>query len=169
MQLPWSRRLLLVLSLLFFSSCASQTSYKFLEKETVLGEEGTTAEEPAQTAEASVSGDKDSETFKEDGQSSSVKPTDPSSSPKMLTQVYDQQTSPKFKVTPHPLSPKSSVMSNQKLVDSALEFCQTSNDYWEQGDLDNAIDALDKAYSLILAGKFFDLSTLSTDSTLNLC
>jgi membrane-bound lytic murein transglycosylase D len=41
-------------------------------------------------------------------------------------------------------------MSNQELVDSALEFCQTSNDYWEKGDLENAIDALDKAYSLIL-------------------
>jgi membrane-bound lytic murein transglycosylase D len=41
-------------------------------------------------------------------------------------------------------------MSNQELVDSALEFCQTSSDYWEQGDLENAIDALDKAYSLIL-------------------
>ncbi|MGD8982594.1 MAG: LysM peptidoglycan-binding domain-containing protein [Desulfobacteraceae bacterium] len=150
MQLPWSRHLLLVLSLLFFSSCASQTSYKFLEKETILGEEGGSAEEPTQAAEASVSEDNDSETVKEDSQSSSVKPTDPSGSPKMLTQTYAQQASPKFKVTPHPLSPKSLVMTNQELVDSALEFCETSNDYWEQGDLDNAIDALDKAYSLIL-------------------
>ncbi len=41
-------------------------------------------------------------------------------------------------------------MSNQELLDSALDFCQVSNDFWEQGDLDNALDALDKAYSLIL-------------------
>jgi membrane-bound lytic murein transglycosylase D len=41
-------------------------------------------------------------------------------------------------------------MTNQELLDSALEFCQTSNDFWERGDLDSAIDALDKAYSLIL-------------------
>ena len=40
--------------------------------------------------------------------------------------------------------------SDQELIDSALEFCQASNDFWEQGDLDNAIDALDQAYSLIL-------------------
>ncbi len=40
--------------------------------------------------------------------------------------------------------------SFQDNLDTALEFCQASNDYWEQGDLENAIDALDQAYSLIL-------------------
>ena len=39
---------------------------------------------------------------------------------------------------------------DQKTLDSALEFCQASYDFWVQGDLDNAIDALDQAYSLIL-------------------
>ncbi|MEJ2723313.1 MAG: LysM peptidoglycan-binding domain-containing protein [Deltaproteobacteria bacterium] len=41
-------------------------------------------------------------------------------------------------------------MTNQELLDSALEYCQASNDFWERGDLENALDALDKAYSLIL-------------------
>ena len=45
---------------------------------------------------------------------------------------------------------ESETLSNQELLDSALDFCQASNDYWERGDLDNALDALDKAYSLIL-------------------
>ncbi len=40
--------------------------------------------------------------------------------------------------------------TNQELIDSALDYCQASNEFWEQGDLDNAIDALDKAYSIIL-------------------
>jgi membrane-bound lytic murein transglycosylase D len=40
--------------------------------------------------------------------------------------------------------------TNQELIDSALDYCQTANEFWEQGDLDNAIDALDKAYSLTL-------------------
>ena len=39
---------------------------------------------------------------------------------------------------------------HQEVLDSALEFCQASNDYWESGDLENAIDALDQAYALIL-------------------
>lgn len=46
--------------------------------------------------------------------------------------------------------------TNQELIDSALEFCQASNDYWERGDLDNAVAALDKAYSLILRVKVDD-------------
>jgi len=40
--------------------------------------------------------------------------------------------------------------SDQQLLDGALEFCQASNDFWKRGDLDNALDALDQAYSLIL-------------------
>jgi membrane-bound lytic murein transglycosylase D len=40
--------------------------------------------------------------------------------------------------------------SAQELLDSAMEFCNASNDFWERGDLDNAVGALDEAYSLIL-------------------
>ncbi len=43
-----------------------------------------------------------------------------------------------------------STLTNQERLDSAMEFYQASNDFWDQGDLDNAIGALDKAYSLIL-------------------
>lgn len=38
----------------------------------------------------------------------------------------------------------------QKTLDSALEYCQTSGELWERGDLEGAVDALDTAYSLIL-------------------
>jgi membrane-bound lytic murein transglycosylase D len=51
--------------------------------------------------------------------------------------------------TPAPFS-ENLKNSDQEKLDSALEFCQASNDFWERGDLDNAIDALDQAYSLIL-------------------
>ncbi|MBN2059505.1 MAG: LysM peptidoglycan-binding domain-containing protein [Deltaproteobacteria bacterium] len=40
--------------------------------------------------------------------------------------------------------------TEQELLDSALGYCQASNDFWEQGDLDNSLLALDKAYSLLL-------------------
>ena len=56
--------------------------------------------------------------------------------------------------SPEPCPPVKPVVktkpSDQELLDSALEFCQTASDYWEHGDLDNALDALDQAYSLIL-------------------
>jgi len=45
---------------------------------------------------------------------------------------------------------KKTTKSAQDLLDSALAFCNASNDFWERGDLDNAVDALDEAYSLIL-------------------
>jgi len=51
--------------------------------------------------------------------------------------------------TPFTSLPKAK-KSAQELLDSALEFCNASNDFWERGDLDNAVDALDEAYSLIL-------------------
>ncbi len=44
-------------------------------------------------------------------------------------------------------------LTNQELLDSAMEFYQASSDFWEQGDLENATGALDKAYSLILQVK----------------
>ncbi len=49
-------------------------------------------------------------------------------------------------------------MSPQETLDLALEFCQTSNDYWQRGDLENALDALDQAYSLILSVNSRDAS-----------
>lgn len=39
---------------------------------------------------------------------------------------------------------------DQAIFDSALEFCQTSTDLWDKGDLDGAVSALDQAYALIL-------------------
>ena len=39
----------------------------------------------------------------------------------------------------------------QQVLDEALEFCQTSQDFWGQGDFENAVDSLDQAYNLILS------------------
>lgn len=35
-------------------------------------------------------------------------------------------------------------------LDDALDYCQTSQDYWQKGELENALEALDQAYALIL-------------------
>ncbi|MDZ7695965.1 MAG: LysM peptidoglycan-binding domain-containing protein [Deltaproteobacteria bacterium] len=49
-----------------------------------------------------------------------------------------------------PLETSTAEKTDQELLDSALEFCNASTDFWNQGDLENAMDALDQAYSLIL-------------------
>ncbi len=38
----------------------------------------------------------------------------------------------------------------ENTLDEALDFCQASQEFWQAGELDNALEALDKAYSLIL-------------------
>ena len=38
----------------------------------------------------------------------------------------------------------------QSIFDEALDFCEASQDFWQKGELENALEALDHAYSLIL-------------------
>jgi len=38
----------------------------------------------------------------------------------------------------------------QPVLDEALDFCQVAQDFWQKGELENALEALDQAYSLIL-------------------
>lgn len=51
---------------------------------------------------------------------------------------------------PEQIKNPSSAKKAQILLDSAIEFYQTAIEFWQQGDIDGALDALDKAYSLIL-------------------
>jgi len=39
---------------------------------------------------------------------------------------------------------------DQPALDEALELCQISQEYWQNGELENAVEALDQAYDLIL-------------------
>jgi hypothetical protein len=45
---------------------------------------------------------------------------------------------------PLPPAPQTQKKSDQEMLDSALEFCQTANYFWERGELDNALNALDQ-------------------------
>jgi membrane-bound lytic murein transglycosylase D len=48
---------------------------------------------------------------------------------------------------PSPTSQKKRVRAS---LDEALEYCQVSQEFWQKGELENALEALDHAYSLIL-------------------
>lgn len=65
------------------------------------------------------------------------------------TQIPAEENSLSLKNGPEN-SNTTSYSTAQELIDAALEYCQASNDFWQKGELDNAIDALDKAYSLVL-------------------
>ncbi|MFZ0243684.1 MAG: LysM peptidoglycan-binding domain-containing protein [Desulfobacterales bacterium] len=38
----------------------------------------------------------------------------------------------------------------QKILDEALSYCEVSQQFWQKGELDNALEALDQAYAMIL-------------------
>ena len=38
----------------------------------------------------------------------------------------------------------------RSVLDEALDFCEVSQDFWQKGELENALEALDQAYALIL-------------------
>jgi membrane-bound lytic murein transglycosylase D len=46
-------------------------------------------------------------------------------------------------------------------MDEALDYCQMSQELWQKGELDNAIEALDQAYSIILSVDTGDNSALA--------
>ncbi|MBI5674442.1 MAG: LysM peptidoglycan-binding domain-containing protein [Nitrospirae bacterium] len=44
----------------------------------------------------------------------------------------------------------------QNMLDTALDLCDASQEYWSKGELEEAIDALDEAYSLVLKAETDD-------------
>jgi membrane-bound lytic murein transglycosylase D len=119
-------RLSLILILLFFSSCVNLDQQRIPEKEGPAKKE--VAEEKKTPAEPAA-------------------PARPVTGEKVPDEEQDVPVSGEKDRGPDSEKRK---QNNQELLDSALDFCQASNDFWESGDLDNALDALDKAYSLIL-------------------
>jgi len=49
---------------------------------------------------------------------------------------------------------------NQTFLDEALDLCQVSQDFWQNGELENALQALDQAYALILRADTSDHTKL---------
>lgn len=50
---------------------------------------------------------------------------------------------------------------NGTFLDDALELCETAQEYWEKGELENALDALDQAYDLIIKVDTYDKPILT--------
>jgi membrane-bound lytic murein transglycosylase D len=47
-------------------------------------------------------------------------------------------------------TPEKGTKNAQQILDEALEFCETSQEFWGRGDFENGMAALDQAYSLLL-------------------
>ncbi|MGD9173340.1 MAG: LysM peptidoglycan-binding domain-containing protein [Desulfobacterales bacterium] len=49
---------------------------------------------------------------------------------------------------------------SESVLDEALDLCQVSQEFWQNGELENALDALDQAYALILTADTTDHAKL---------
>ncbi|MEE8398488.1 MAG: LysM peptidoglycan-binding domain-containing protein [Desulfobacterales bacterium] len=52
--------------------------------------------------------------------------------------------------------PGASIRNVQATIDEALDYCQVSQGFWQKGELENALDALDQAYALLLTVDIYD-------------
>jgi len=68
-------------------------------------------------------------------------PQGPQSAPKKETFVHGRMTNGALKASSN---------ASGETLDDALAFCELAQEYWENGELEDALDALDQAYSLIL-------------------
>jgi peptidoglycan lytic transglycosylase D len=64
--------------------------------------------------------------------------------------VSDSENAPDEEGDLDAKGPADSDKNGQSHLDEALDFCEVAQSFWQKGELENALDALDKAYSLIL-------------------
>lgn len=90
--------------------------------------------------------------------------TDPQSRPEKVDQIQDNSNSAasaakskadkpandENQVNTESVKELKPEKNEQLIIDEALDFCRVAQAFWQKGELENALEALDKAYSLIL-------------------
>ena len=112
----------LILLLLFLSACSHLTP------DFAKSSESSLENEPSASIEPSLA---------EDGSTDSITGTDP---------IGEDDKSENELEADSPATRKI-----QTDLDEALELCELSQNYWQAGELENALEALDRAYALILS------------------
>lgn len=73
----------------------------------------------------------------------------PSSSTAIITPPFSNDGDPALDETQGTDS-AAGTKEGQTLLDEALDYCELAQSFWQKGELDNALEALDNAYSLIV-------------------
>lgn len=79
-----------------------------------------------------------------------LKTTGPAISPPARKISYTRPENPIETPSEKASPPEMSDQETEPVLDEALDFCEVSQDFWQKGELEKALDALDQAYSLIL-------------------
>jgi membrane-bound lytic murein transglycosylase D len=115
------RYCVLPIFVLFLAACTHHSPDVMNSRESNLQEESSSLNEPIPAGDGQI--DRGSAVNTE-GQGDNAAEADSTSTPKVQVQTD---------------------------LDEALELCELSQDYWQQGELENAVEALDRAYALILS------------------
>jgi len=151
MRFTRCRRVLLILCVLSCASCGSTIPSTINEKASPQEKKTIDADNPPQEKEASRPEIDSTDRFYQNKRAISSEPA--LARPEETMPLQQGDSLPVCEESDAAQPRDTSEPTNQELLDSALDYCQASNDFWERGDLDNALDALDKAYSLILKVK----------------
>ena len=84
------------------------------------------------------------------------KPVEPQVAVVAAPQPQPTRPQPTKPPVTQPEKPRKETRDTQKIFDQALELCESSQKFWAEGDIDNAISALDQAYDLILQADTHD-------------
>jgi len=76
--------------------------------------------------------------------------------PQVVSVTEPEKPKPAKKPEPQPVKKEKETGDTQEIFDQALELCESSQEFWAEGDHDNAISALDQAYDLILKADTHD-------------
>ena len=151
------RILLIMLLLLLCTSCSSHMS--FLKPENQLSTEEVVSEETVSVQSSVASEEEITAPARIEEEQETAGPIENEEGQKIAILVQGEEEGrednslPPSEVpenNPLPPAPQPQKKSDQEMLDSALEFCETANYFWERGELDNALNALDQSYSLIL-------------------
>jgi membrane-bound lytic murein transglycosylase D len=83
--------------------------------------------------------------------------------PLLLEEIYSAPVAPQTDETMEPAAGASAIQQPapkeknvQAYLDEALDYVQVAQDFWQKGELENALEALDQGYSLILKVETYD-------------
>jgi membrane-bound lytic murein transglycosylase D len=103
-----------------------------------------------QPAPQAVAGGKDMVSPATDAEADYAKAEEPHTASGVSGSNQDLEPSPSPVLDGAPKIRSAEEKIDQSALDEALDFCELAQSYWQKGELNSALEALDKAYSLIV-------------------
>lgn len=132
--------------ILFIGGCASLNGW--LKNNTASGQNKADSEQKSESAEAAAANDSEIRFLPLMPPGSETDSQDKSEAgPETLAETESQEDPGAGSDMAAHIPPQNNGI--QSRFDKSLEFYQASQEYWQQGELESALDALDKAYAMI--------------------